>query len=74
MNLEIFFRGWLGLGATLGLVSHLLTIFAHPDASLNHVVCKALPCPTLKGINPILGGNFISFFILCGVHAVLHFW
>ncbi|OXU31177.1 hypothetical protein TSAR_009419 [Trichomalopsis sarcophagae] len=67
-------EGRLGLGAILGLFAHLGTILVHPDAGLNHVVCKALPCPTLKGVNPILGSNFISFVILCGVHTVIHYW
>ncbi|XP_058790916.1 zinc transporter 6-like isoform X2 [Phymastichus coffea] len=67
-------EGRLGLGAVVGVVAHLVTIVVYPDASLNHVVCKALPCPTFNGINPILAANLISFTVLCGSHLTIHFW
>ncbi|XP_043270852.1 uncharacterized protein [Venturia canescens] len=66
--------GRLGLGILLGFLAHLGTIVGYPDAGLDHVVCKALPCPTLRGCNPILGGNMISGAILSVAYFVIHFW
>ncbi|XP_024940326.1 uncharacterized protein LOC107267310 isoform X2 [Cephus cinctus] len=73
-NQPVIHTGRLGLGAILGLVAHLGTIFGYRDAALEHVVCKALPCPTLKGYNPILGGNLLGAAILEGAHVLIQNW
>ncbi|XP_066600642.1 zinc transporter 6-like [Prorops nasuta] len=70
----IVYTSRLGASALLGLATHILTIIIYPDAKLDHVVCRALPCPTLKGQNPIIFGNLIGFLVLCSNHAFMHYW
>ncbi|XP_046738427.1 zinc transporter 6-A-like isoform X1 [Diprion similis] len=66
--------GRLGLGFLLGIVTHVITVYSYRDAALDHVVCRALPCPTLRGYNPIFGGNVLGAAILCGTHLLIHYW
>ncbi|XP_048505349.1 uncharacterized protein LOC105691443 isoform X2 [Athalia rosae] len=69
----IIHTGRLGLGALLGLATHVITVSSHRDAALDHVVCRALPCPTLRDYNPIFGGNVLGAAILCGTHLLIHY-